>query len=364
MHILEAAMAFAVAMMILSTLVTGIVEFIHRCLRTRKRYLVRTVRHLFDDVVLPRLRARLGAADDASLATLRDVFVQDMVVSPVSERFETRLGRAYKAAVESLTPLSFAERLGGSEVGAAMVAAGEEEARRLLTEFARAFDRYGRAASEQLHQRSRLTAVAVGVVLALSANIEAGRLMVALLEDPSLRADLVARADDAHARSLAALESLEAVTADATAAGDAEELGRLADEVGRLRADFDAARELRLPVGHDWYPWCPAGTTDPAGTPCDTGWWSAEFLRWVVLSVLAGVLIGLGGPFWFRVFTGLSRAVELLRGLGPGAGPKGGAADTTETPPAEASERPASVADAFLVAARAHQALAAVRREE
>jgi len=40
---------------------------------------------------------------------------------------------------------------------------------------------------------------------------------------------------------------------------------------------------------------------------------TVDYLLWVLKVMLAGFLIGLGGPFWYKVFTGLSHIVQVLR---------------------------------------------------
>ena len=63
---------------------------------------------------------------------------------------------------------------------------------------------------------------------------------------------------------------------------------------------------------------------------------------------MAGVLIGLGGPFWFRVFTSLSRAFQALKALGLGRRKPA----KSESPPektAEDSAKPKNLLDALKV---------------
>ena len=80
-----------------------------------------------------------------------------------------------------------------------------------------------------------------------------------------------------------------------------------------------------------------------------------KFLRWLGLSILAGILIGLGGPSWFRVFSSLSQIFQMLRSLGVGRKPEQAKAQQTAAPPlAEESAKPKDVVDAFRVAAQVH----------
>jgi hypothetical protein len=42
----------------------------------------------------------------------------------------------------------------------------------------------------------------------------------------------------------------------------------------------------------------------------------SEFLKWLFAAAVTGVLIGLGGPFWFDVAKKLSQVSSSLRGKG------------------------------------------------
>ena len=58
---LDALLAFAVTMMVLSTLVSVIVEAGHSLLNERSKGLERQVEHMFDQVIAPRLAGQLPA---------------------------------------------------------------------------------------------------------------------------------------------------------------------------------------------------------------------------------------------------------------------------------------------------------------
>ena len=76
---------------------------------------------------------------------------------------------------------------------------------------------------------------------------------------------------------------------------------------------------------------------------------------------MAGVLIGLGGPFWFRVFTSLSRAFHALKALGPG----GRKPAKSEPPPektAEDSAKPKNLLDALKVTVALNMAASPIPR--
>jgi hypothetical protein len=79
-----------------------------------------------------------------------NAFVEALTTNPMSRlaQGDKLYGQGDKAftakSIENLTPMSFAERLGRTEVGKAILAEGEEYIDQLLTDFTRSFDRIAR----------------------------------------------------------------------------------------------------------------------------------------------------------------------------------------------------------------------------
>lgn len=385
MDLLESAMAFAVAMIIFSTIATGIVEFIVRFFSMREWVLRRTIESLFETVIWPRLKESLasGALHDVEekvrkkLEAERDAFVQHMMGNPAHSQWMTsKFGWSFTKAnkIDSLSTLAFAERLGRTEVGRAILAEGQAQIELLVTDFCRTFERFGRASSEVFRKRAKLVSVAVGVVLAFSANIDVGRLASALIENPDLRADLIANAEAAKAANDAAAANLR-VAQELAAQGalDDETLATLREGVQSWRNQAEAAKAIGLPIGWRYYPGCvPAPEDDdpktppPKAAPGCAGFAETSTvdiigkdlmaaLRWAAMTLVAGVLIGLGGPFWYKAFSSLSQVMQLVRALGVGGRKADNAGETPKTPPpADASATPKDIQDAFRTAAAVH----------
>lgn len=375
MEILESAMAFAVAMIIFSTVATGIVELIVRLFAFRERVLKKTLESLFETVIQPRLDKKLAELKARGAANAdqddKQVFIQRMTGNPAYADWRETPKRwwwppriMHAGGIDALTTIAFAERLARTDIGKAIVEEARMEADALVTDFCRTFERFGRASSEVFRKWTHVTSIVVGVVLAFAVNIDAGRLLTTMIRDPDLRANLIAQAESASAANVAAVASLQAVR-------ELEEKDLLKEDQVRvireksaaLLAEVASAREVGLPIGWGYFPYC-GRTADATGTDaypdCDA-WkglesWSAagEFGRWLILTLVAGVLIGLGGPFWFRVFSSLSQVAQMLRSLGVGGGKATRAEDAPKAAATETTAQPETVLDAFRVAAEAH----------
>lgn len=390
MDLLESAMAFAVVMMIFSTVVSGIVETILRFLATREKTLQQAIQALFKNVIWPRLGEtldRIGTrlepspppkrnaiTKGASAEELhRDQFVSDMTRNLVFAEDERRvtgfLSNLNKPAIDTLTVLSFAERLGKSTVGKAIVAEGEAQVDLLVQDLARTYDRFCRAASEVFRKKAEYTAIWVSVVLALGANIDASRLLTQLIQNPEVQTRLIGQADEAHIENEAAVARLDALRKSLAELppddAPAHLQAQLNDVDHDVRSTIGELNETGLAIGWKYFPYCGDAASDPACQEPRT-WQSTvmsfNFVSWFLMTILAGVLIGLGGPFWFKVFTGLSQVFEVLRTLGAAKSAETNEAKPDKIPAAEESAKPKDVLDAFKVAVAVNMKSAVIPR--
>ncbi len=383
MALLEALAAFAVVMIIFSTIVTSIVEVIHRVLGMRHRHLKRILRFLFDDIIWKRLGNKLdrepAEINDDDKARIRhgNVFVEAMTTNPMSrlaqgDKLPGQGHRAYAAkSIENLTLLSFAERLGRTDVGKAILSEGEDYIDELLIDFTRSFDRIGRAATEFVSSRARTLSILVGICLALAANIDAGRLITTLIEDPDLRIELIKQADetiDANQEATRDLEVLMRQIKDEKL--EDGQVIKIKEAIKAINTRVDTLQSRGFPIGFEYFPYCPDAKQDSTceridGVKAsdnqsflifDTSYTEiGAWVRWLVMCFIAGLLIGLGGPFWYQVFLKLSQLMQVARALGFGGKDKGAEQeqDDAKSVP-EDSVKPKSVEDAFRTAARVY----------
>jgi hypothetical protein len=363
MEILHSAMAFAVTMIIFSTIVTGIVELLLRLVGTREDNLKQMVSSLFNRVIWPRLKAQLvalGAGNEELVKKAQcEQFVYDMTSNPASTAYAGTAGREWtrKASqVEVLTTLAFAERLGRTDVGKAILDEGETQLNLLVSDFVRTFDRFGRAASEVFRKKAQQTAIIVGIVFALAANVDAGRLFISLMENPDVRSGLMTEASEAAHANKEAASSLAIVSeqmAQGKLTGDEAEM--LKSQYERIENSITALEGKGLPIGYAYYPYRGDVLECSILATSECGFSVLKLLRWLLFCLLAGILIGLGSPFWFRVFTSLSQVFQVLRSFGLGSQPQ--QAKPEELSPASSAEesaKPKDILDAFRVAACVH----------
>lgn len=325
MDILEGAAAFAVVMIVMSTIVTGIAEAFVRLLAVRQAVLVEAIERLVVDRIAPAIAAQIGKelkkADDSGLTAEALARVKNaLTLSPLADH--ARIGgplSKMRFGHERITTYSFLQRLAKSQLGDALAQYGRAELRERLTDIARTYERYAAAAAERFRYKAHRYTAVIAVLFAFGANIDAGRVFVHLMENPEIRAKLIEQADPAFRANQDAQARLQRVLDGDTGEGTLEEARKAADEARRALDRVTA--EAALPIGPSYYPFC--GDTFIGrlfDKPACAGVTDRTWFGWIAYTALAGVLIGLGGPFWYRVYASLSKLLSVARDFTGGGG--------------------------------------------
>ncbi|WP_108260371.1 leucine-rich repeat domain-containing protein [Mangrovicoccus ximenensis] len=406
MEILEGALAFSVVMIVLATIVSGLTEAWLRNRRTRQAFLAVALARMIRDVAagqVPQLALRNGGARRDWIPRLVDELTFNPVHGPLEElrrkpgvaetarqwiadlapasHYKVFLDSLAPAAapdgeadtevklrnvlrVDTLSPRGFAERFARLEpYGSQLATEGEW---RLLVE---TYARYRLLGQERYRKKAQSMSILMAFLVALAFNIDAGRVFVHVMTDRSAREALL----DASPDILSSISEREQALAAAREEGaGAGEIRAMEDELAELRKLVDdnlglLAENAALPIGFTYYPHCliaPAinkaqqlaaeqgVAADRPALACVAGelrepWWSGLPI-WFANVAIAGFLIGLGGPFWYKVFSGLSQLTQVLKKVGGGQAPK-----ETYSDLAEAGGAPATPEDQVAAAVAA-----------
>ncbi|MEM1361597.1 MAG: hypothetical protein AAGF94_07755 [Pseudomonadota bacterium] len=246
--------------------------------------------------------------------------------------------------VETLSTYAFLQRLAKTEVGKAFLSQQntDEEKREWLTDTVRTFERYKAAGNEAYRKRGQMVSVLIALVIAVSFNISAARLFNHLVDSPEAREDLLARAEQIVKESDDQYNSLQDLLNDIKDiqdnqsdqqsgtldteeqneedVGDSETSSSEIDyeKLNKVFSDFQAAvgpltSEKVLPIGAAYFPYACFNEFE-GPSECDVfkeGGWVPHLFLWFLNVLLAGILIGLGGPFWYKVFNYLSHLVSF-----------------------------------------------------
>lgn len=344
MLVLSAALAFAITMLILSMVTNVIVETIHRLIRMRQKGLRLMLGHLFDRVIAPMM----PTADSAALVAGRDTFLDMMTINraPVG----TALQREQSVAdddkghvlwpwdgrrLDKLTVEAFMSRLGGSDYGdvirmlgsnSAAGVTGEAAVKALLGSIAQKFQEFGDEASTFFERRARFLAVVVSMFVAWFVYVQPYEIFATFINDPAVAQRVIDMQDQTTTDALAKFAAEETDPEPTDTADTAP-----ADENGKTNpAELEAAKEeVKTYIDQLTTAGVPIGWTDarllangfktfsPLKIPYPD-FSSDTTLTTLLWLLFGGLLVGLGGPFWYDMVRSLSNIRSVL---GAGAAP-------------------------------------------
>jgi hypothetical protein len=374
MQLIESALAFAITMLVLSLIVSSLVEMIHRTFSMREAGLKYVLDRMFDQV----LKGYLPNLDPQSdeFKTFKKSFVDRMSanrapmgVSPdptpdkasgTQKKEGWTFGLWDGRDLTSLTTKEFMERLGTidpDELGKAIRAANEkanelaakagalaaDASDAVLKDIAQKFDALGKDATEYFAGRAKLLAVLVAIGLAFFAHVDAVDLFRTYLGDPNARQKVIEQTQSVTAQYKAAEDAAKALkevsaVAPAAVTPSADAIKAQVDKLGK---DWQAAignvnstvkqyQDLGMPLGWTEDRIKNAGMALKVWTcPGDTEFWTLQGdckdevknvwfqvptnLKLYFFLILGGLLIGLGSPFWYDAVTGLTNIRSVAR---------------------------------------------------
>jgi len=442
MHVISAALAFAIIMLTLSMVVSALVETIHRIIGMRERGLYYMLGQLYDHVLKhydtpagARAVGELGdvRAEDRANAAERRRFQEQMSENraPVAVTGAAGTARIYSPqfdwnwlrtsswgeigqwlggfwrgrGLSSLTCVAFMERLGAHPLGEQIVEKAKSRVAdgstptplpipvdAVLQDIAQKFEAYAGEASIFFERRARTLSIAVAIAVAILLHVHAVDIFQTFMRDPAVAEAVIAQKElvkayeakieaekKKHASQPPVAPNPAALDAFQKAAKQLETLKTEYDDaVARLKSVESQLSGLGVPIG--WteerkraaalWPERQRDVCEPAGKPprdvksdekCVAGEKRGKRIglgfptdAWVLLSLLlGGLLVGLGGPFWYDIVTSLTNIRNIARGQQapasasatpvPGTAPPG-AGGAAETP------QPRTPVDAFKAA--------------
>lgn len=320
MEWLGAALAFAITMLALSTVVTTTVETIHRIVGLREKGFRLMLEHFYDAAIAPHVERALAPS-----AAHRSDFLDTMTANrapagnvALDSKFLSWIWGGRQ--VGSLSLEDFMARLGDSRFGNAVAqiqsVGGATCLDVVLQDLGHKFESFGRDASEYFQARARLVSVLVAFVIGWQCYVNPLVLVSTFLRDPKVTAAVVAAGPAYIEKSKKAEESLNRLPTiepkphptgseaappqppkgDGTVAADGELEGAAA-----LHAEAQRQLEDILALG------VPIGWTEArlkAAGFAHTSFWlvypvsfpgALPTIAWLLLG---GLLVGLGSPFW------------------------------------------------------------------
>ncbi len=316
MEFLNLILAFSLIMIALSTVVSGIVESILRLRAIRVTVLKRAIVALCKDVIQPDLQDPSELVDEL----IKNPVAKDQTDNRYWNLWFALTSSKTRGVVDRLSSEAFVQRLAKTDVGVAIAGERDKVSDR-IKDISLSFERYMAATSEVFRKQAHYVAVVVSVILAFAANIEISRTVNYLRDHPDTVKQILADQD----KILAAYQETQNQT-DSNPEGAADSTAEeLKEEIDNIRQSItDIQETYKLPMGWGEFPYNAEARRKTLAKAQEKKaakkYLGPEYLVWFLNVLAAGFLIGLGGPFWYRIFTNLSQVTQLMRTLnGPSA---------------------------------------------
>lgn len=334
LEILQAFLAFAITMLALSTVVTIGLEIVARLCNRRRNVFRRSLELVFEKEVEPLIREKLSGFNLQKAA-----FVESLQKTPlnIEAQSESRLVGSYHRVMrwlgsersEEFSTDALLKRISHTELGERIKQMPQAEIDEILQRLGDRFDDLCDAAREYFKNSSQILSAVFGIALALALNIDAYRLLTYFVQNPDVSTSVAAQADIHKEEYLRLQERLrqaqiELETADvAVRAHIRTEIVDIRTGMTGILAKIESLKAAELPIGWTYYPYCYGAPT----ADCH-GWFEdaaaggtvmtvANAAIWLFWTVATGIMVGIGGPFWYDAVRGATRATQVLRGRAP-----------------------------------------------
>ena len=351
MQLLDAAIAFALTIAGFATVVSIIIEIIHRVLGLRTRGLRAMLEQHFEDFIWPAIKEQVEEKIKKTPGRVADEFeklranvVEKMTGNPLFKlQASSRLPKWVLKTLSQYNDVSAEEfllRLPDTDAYKYIKTLGKQERSRALERFDEKYAEFEKAISNFFKRRAQLLSFIVGIILAVTANIHGIRIFERYLNDPELTATVIAQSQDIESTLQTAKDQK-----DQNPQTTQEHIEGIETALNRYKELMGNFSSLGIPIGWDFYPNCMHPdyknknvNYDPLcaavikeNPPCisdnDCNYTIVSvlstmqadiwgFLKWLFIITITGTLIGLGGPFWFDVARRLSAVRQKLGGGG------------------------------------------------
>jgi hypothetical protein len=312
MEWLEAMLAFAVVMMIFATFVSAIIEVLHRITRIREDGLQSMMIQVYEQIVEPGLKCT-----DQTPSSTREDFVDQMTQTrllplPTGAKFLRKL--VYKTVnaqrLMSLPTEKFLQQFIETKDGQQLIKKASEQGRtkavETLKSIAARYGDFGDSAKDFFTRRSRLLSTLIAVLLAISVNLDALTLFKTFLADKGVRQVMIDKGD-AVAAELQRMEDRISTRATAGNESDTDIKKELLAKAEGIQSSLDDLKASGVPIGWETAPW-----HSKAFLKVDNYFSKLTILvGWFLSVLLGGLLVGLGGPFWYDTFRKLSSLASV-----------------------------------------------------
>lgn len=315
MPYLDAALAFALTMLAISTLVTWILRAGQWLLSLRKKGMKQMLGDFFSKELQPVVEREL----DRLQVTANDKFIEAAKNLGVEKLYSGENPMLTREEYEKLSELSkeeLDEWLKRSELGRKLLRDLGDRAESIFEELGKRYDAVGVKFSKSFREKARLWSTVLAFFVALLLNIDSIFIAKTYMSNEGIRQAVIAQKDSLEQGYTDLQQTLEQ---DPTETISLDEFKQAFSDA---EAQLDVFTSAGFPIGSSYYPnLCKQESENP---DCAARSWGNSIFgleipiyygdtSWILGIILTSLLGGLGGPFWFDVVSGISRAAQSAR---------------------------------------------------
>lgn len=287
MPILDAALAFALTMLVVATAVSQIVRLGQKIAKLRSAELRKMLTDYFGKELQPVVQREMNRLKKNITEKVASELAETANNLKESEVFdEDELATLIEVSTEELT-----ERLKRSSMGQKLLTELGAEAQAVFDELGRRYEVIGDKFTASFRNKSRKWATGIALVLAIAFNIDSLHILDSYIRNEGMRESVIAQRDAFVDDYNALVESLEKEEGK-----DSVTKAELEQSFSDSQKQLDVLTSVGFPVGWSYVPNSPEG-----------------WVMWVFGILLTAGLAGLGAPFWFDTVTGISRVAQRAR---------------------------------------------------
>lgn len=355
MPYLDAALAFALTMLAVATLVTQIVRLLHAIAKTRSTVMKELLEDYFNNELKPvvdrelnRLKGQVKATITAEVGKHTDDI--NKIAAEVEkrvEKFTTLAGEVVAHAddlkfvekqneegkgvkenplfseddLKNLVDVSteeMIEQLKRSDMGQKLLKELGDKANTVFDELGKQYELVGKKFTKIFREKARVVATIVALILAFALNIDTIFIANTYISNQGMRQAVIEQRDALEEGYSTLTEKFE---------GEQEKTEITKDELeeifGETQEQLDVFTSAGFPIGWSYFPHSGLQISENKIVIVEQAKQSKDFLdrnnspgwwMWAIGCALTGLLAGLGGPFWYDIVAGISHAAKTVRG--------------------------------------------------
>lgn len=302
MPLLDAALAFALTMLVVAAAATQIVEVFRAVARLRSRHLKKMLDAYFTEELKPAVEGELKRLNRKVSTEVASKLTETAESFSVALDYkEKELAKLTEVKTEELVA-----RLKRSELGQKLFWELGDRAQVVFDELGRRYEHIGDQFTKSFRKHSRWWATGVTFVLALVINIDSIFIADSYIKNQTMREGVIAQMDALTEKNGALAESIEQAHAV-----DEKIEKKVIQTANETRKQLEALTSMGFPIGWAYFPHSRIAN----GKSPDYDLWAKRsgWLMWVLGICLTAGLGGLGAPFWYDAVTGISTVIQRTR---------------------------------------------------